>query len=367
MLNERVRSVGFGEPLAISEAHLSLLAFVARKGGEPRETSDIMRISSLLNGRREAQAAEYLQRHSIAGTGHWCNLLPKAEPSGHADKNRARDDIEKSRRPGEQRSRKSRIDFSTMEDGTSSKRTEITPRRLIRLRICDVKSSCVGSRCAPVTASASDGTACALGAPPSDHPTIIFGIHHHHHSVPPPPPRHHHYYYYNTTTTTTAVDDATRCTTTTRATLPTHHATFLYARRHTIATGYHHHHPNDVDVAVNDADDDDDDAIHKCSNVTSRSLVVYWYMCARGRASQRPRNSVYRSRHRRRRRHRLWSNCTFYVRARILSLFRPSLSLSLSLSLSSSLLSRSLFLCTCDDIQRVQSAAKVSTSFVDSI
>ncbi|KYM88898.1 hypothetical protein ALC53_02664 [Atta colombica] len=52
MLNERVRSVGFGEPLAISEAHLPLLAFVARKRGELRETSDIMRISSLLNGRR---------------------------------------------------------------------------------------------------------------------------------------------------------------------------------------------------------------------------------------------------------------------------------------------------------------------------
>lgn len=61
------------------------------------------------------------------------------------------------------------------------------PRRLIRLRICDVKSSCVGSRCAPVTASASDGTACALGAPPSDHPTIIFDIHHHHPALPPPP------------------------------------------------------------------------------------------------------------------------------------------------------------------------------------
>lgn len=97
------------------------------------------------------------------------------------------------------------------------------PRRLIRLRICDVKSSCVGSRCAPVTASASDGTACALGAPPSDHPTIIFGIHHHHPTLPPPPPpapspppppallpppsrhrrRHHYYHYYTTTTTTT--------------------------------------------------------------------------------------------------------------------------------------------------------------------
>lgn len=39
-------------------------------------------------------------------------------------------------------------------------------------------SSCIGSRCAPVTASASDGAACALGAPPSNHPTIF---------VPPPP------------------------------------------------------------------------------------------------------------------------------------------------------------------------------------
>lgn len=62
-------------------------------------------------------------------------------------------------------------------------------------------SSCIGSRCAPVTASASDGAACALGAPPSNHPTIF---------VPPPPPDNttaillttdsRHYHYYNTTT-----------------------------------------------------------------------------------------------------------------------------------------------------------------------
>ncbi|KYN39493.1 hypothetical protein ALC56_05986 [Trachymyrmex septentrionalis] len=132
MLNERVRSVGFGEPLAISEAHLFLLAFVARKRGEPRETSDIMRISSFLNGFLRGTSSEYLQRHSIAGTGHWCNLLPKAEPSGHADKNHVRDDIE-SRRPGEERSRKSRIDSSRWKiySGPRSDRVRDI-RRMIR-------------------------------------------------------------------------------------------------------------------------------------------------------------------------------------------------------------------------------------------
>ncbi|EGI58722.1 hypothetical protein G5I_13186 [Acromyrmex echinatior] len=131
MLNERVRSVGFGEPLAISEAHLPLLAFVARKRGELRETSDIMRISSLLNGRR-GTSSEYLQRHSIAGTGHWCNLLPKAELSGHADKNHVRDDIE-SRRPGEERSRKSRIDSSRWKIHSGPRSDRIRDiRRMIR-------------------------------------------------------------------------------------------------------------------------------------------------------------------------------------------------------------------------------------------
>ncbi|KYN19778.1 hypothetical protein ALC57_07823, partial [Trachymyrmex cornetzi] len=93
--------------------------------------SSLMRISSLLNGRR-GTSSEYLQRHSIAGTGHWCNLLPKAEPSGHADKNHVRDDIE-SRRPGEQRSRKSRIDSSRWKIYSGPRSDRIRDiRRMIR-------------------------------------------------------------------------------------------------------------------------------------------------------------------------------------------------------------------------------------------
>lgn len=48
------------------------------------------------------------------------------------------------------------------------------------LRLGYAFTSCVGSRCAPVTASASTSTACALGAPPPEHPPPSGGCHHHH-------------------------------------------------------------------------------------------------------------------------------------------------------------------------------------------
>lgn len=65
---------------------------------------------------------------------------------------------------------------------------ESSPRALPTAPSGYAFASCVGSRCAPVTASASVSAACALGAPPirtTPPPTILLLVsrHNHHHHI----------------------------------------------------------------------------------------------------------------------------------------------------------------------------------------